>query len=73
MLYATDMAKKNSTNQPLSLRLDDDLLAEVDAACTETKLSRSDVARLSIERGLKVLLAQLKTTPAQPAEGTAAA
>jgi len=63
------MAKTKSPD-PMSLRLPPELAKELDAAAEETHLSRSDLARLSIERGLKVLLAQLRSSP--PADAAAA-
>lgn len=64
---------KQPSAKPLSLRLDDDLLSSLEAAEEETNLSRSDLARLSIERGLKLLLAQLKSVPSEATTTAAAA
>lgn len=50
----------------ISIRLDDDLQQSLDDAMSSTKLSRSDLARMSMERGLKVLMAQLNA-PVAPA------
>lgn len=63
------MAKtKNSKNPPpLSLRLDDELNDELETAMQATRLSKSDLARLSIERGLKIVLKQLTTPVAEAA------
>lgn len=47
------------TPAPISLRLDAELNAELEGAMAQTKLSKSDLARLSIERGLKIVLKQL--------------
>jgi predicted DNA-binding protein len=47
--------------RPLSLRLSPELEEEVAKAETELGLSRSDIARLAIERGLKILKTQLTT------------
>lgn len=60
-------SKDTAAPKPLSLRLDDKLLAALEAAESQTSLSRSDLARLSIERGLKLLLAQLNSTPVESA------
>jgi hypothetical protein len=46
-----------SVNVPL--RMPADLLKQIDAAAAEVKLSKQDVMRLALERGLKVLLVQL--------------
>lgn len=43
----------------ISIRLDGELQQSLDEAMSSTKLSRSDLARMSMERGLKVLMAQL--------------
>lgn len=47
------------SNLPLSLRLDPELSKKVAEASEKTKLSRSDVARLAMDRGLKILVDQL--------------
>lgn len=53
--------KTPTTPPPLSLRLDDELNNDLEAAMKATRLSKSDLARLSIERGLKIVLKQLAT------------
>ncbi|MDP1588745.1 MAG: hypothetical protein Q8M07_13430, partial [Prosthecobacter sp.] len=40
-------------------RLDAELNSDLEQAMQATKLSKSDLARLSIERGLKIVLKQL--------------
>lgn len=57
------MAKPKQTNSatPISLRLDDDLNNDLEQAMVVTRLNKSDLARLSIERGLKIVLKQLTT------------
>lgn len=47
-------------NKPLSLRLGEKLNVELAEAEEETGLSKSDLARLAIQRGLKILREQLK-------------
>lgn len=57
---------KTKNKQPanvMTLRLDPELEGELEAAQETTKLSKSDLARLSIERGLKIVLRQLTMTP----------
>lgn len=64
---ANPRPKKKPKSKPrvvCPLSLPPDLDEQLRAASTATKLSVQDVARLSIERGLKVLLAQLQSTPA---------
>ena len=58
------MAKRRPTNTPapISLRLDAELNTDLEEAMALTKLNKSDLARLSIERGLKIVIKQL-TTP----------
>jgi len=55
------MAKQKTPKgpPPISLRLDGELNSELESAMAQTKLSKSDLARLSIERGLKIVLKQL--------------
>lgn len=55
-----------AANNVISIRLDGDLQQSLDDAMSSTKLSRSDLARMSMERGLKVLMAQLNA-PVAPA------
>lgn len=43
----------------------DDLEEKIEAAAEQVKLSKQDVMRLSMERGLPVLLAQLAGTTEQ--------
>lgn len=58
------MSDKNADDRrrgkPISLRLSPELEDEFAKASAELGLSKSDIARLAIERGLKVLIAQLK-------------
>lgn len=67
------MAKKNEPRRPdhvsLPVRMPADLKARVDAASEAIPLSQQDVIRLSIDRGLEILLAQLgkKKAETQPA------
>lgn len=58
--------RQAAASDVITIRVDDDLRQSLDAAVTTTKLSRSDLARMSMERGLKVLLAQLNA-PVPPA------
>lgn len=55
------------TNEPLTIRLGDELSKDLAEAVSTTKLSRSDVARLAIERGLKIVVAQLTSPVSQAA------
>lgn len=58
------MAKtKHTTAAPISLRLDPELNRDLEDAMAVTKLNKSDLARLSIERGLKIVIKQLTTQP----------
>lgn len=52
--------KKPKAPAPISLRIDEALSSELEAAAQETKLNKSDLVRLSVERGLKILLEQLR-------------
>lgn len=45
----------------MTLRLDDALNESLEAAVVRTKLSKSDLARLSFERGLEIVVRQLTT------------
>lgn len=58
--------KKDPTSKPTSLRLGEDLDKALDEAARSTGLSKSDLARLAIERGLPVLRRQL-TQPVEAA------
>jgi hypothetical protein len=53
------VAEVNQGMRTIPLRLPEDLAAEVERAAAETRLSRQDVMRLAIERGVAILLAQL--------------
>jgi predicted DNA-binding protein len=55
-----EKADDKRMGRPLSLRLSPELECEVSKAEAELGLSRSDIARLAIERGLKVLRTQLR-------------
>ncbi len=59
--------KKASCPLPVSVRLGEALEIKLDHAATKTGLSKSDLARLSIERGLGILLAQLEAPVAEAA------
>jgi hypothetical protein len=61
-----DNKRPAAAGEVITIRVDDDLRESLNAAVTTTKLSRSDLARMSMERGLKVLLAQL-SAPVPPA------
>lgn len=50
---------KRSTAQNVPVRVPADLNEQIDEAARVTKLSKQDVMRLSMERGLKILVAQL--------------
>jgi predicted DNA-binding protein len=54
-----EKADDKRMGRPLSLRLSAELEEDVAKAEAELGLSRSDIARLAIERGLKVLRTQL--------------
>lgn len=49
---------------PLSIRLSDELDAKLRAAVEATGLKRSDVARMSLEKGLPLFVAQMAGNPA---------
>ncbi len=58
----TKPATRNlSTSVPV--KLTPAIVSKVDAAAKETGLKKSDVLRMSIERGVDVLLAQLNSEP----------
>lgn len=57
-------AKDERPRPPLSIRLSDELDAKLNAAVATTKLSRSDVARFSLEKGIPLLVAQMTGAPA---------
>ena len=61
-------AKKQPRKAPVTypLRLSEDLHNKVAAASATTSLSKQDIMRLSIERGLDILVSQL-TSPASAA------
>ena len=44
---------------PLSIRLSDELDAKLNAAVAQTGLKRSDVARMSLDKGIPLLVAQM--------------
>lgn len=48
---------KTTKSQPMSLRLPDDLKAELSAAAAQLGESETTVARMSIRHGIKSLLA----------------
>lgn len=48
-----------------SMRLSPELLARIDHAVGATGLKKVDVIRLSIERGIDLLVTQLTTNPTQ--------
>jgi hypothetical protein len=63
-------------NMSVPLRMPRRLKARVSEASQKTGLAEQDVMRLSLDRGLDVLLAQLTTPPSSPRtvmEGAAAA
>ena len=59
--------KQATPPAPISLRLDAELNSDLEQAMVITKLNKSDLARLSIERGLKIVLKQLTTQPVEVA------
>ncbi|GAA5139252.1 hypothetical protein GCM10023213_19650 [Prosthecobacter algae] len=59
--------------KPMSLRISNELSEDIETASVETGLSKSDIARLALERGLKILRAQLKGTTPEAAAQTAIA
>lgn len=59
--------KKPASPAPVSVRLGEVLEGKLDQAVVKTGLSKSDLARLSIERGLGILLAQLESPVAEAA------
>lgn len=74
------MAKKRESNTgageghvSVPLRMPRDLALKVDQASERTKLAKQDVMRLSMDRGIDVLLAQLTNPPAATAPAIVAA
>ena len=57
-------AKKQPARVNVPLTMNPDLAAKVDEAAAKTRLSKQDVMRLSIERGIEVLVSQLTSSPA---------
>ncbi len=53
------MSPKRPESVSVPVRLSPDLDAKIDEASRATNLSKQDVMRLSLERGLKVLVTQL--------------
>ena len=53
--------------QPISLRLNAEMDTTLVEASRRTGLSKSDVARLSIERGLGILMRQLESPVSEAA------
>lgn len=51
----------------IPVRLSADLEQKIEAAAEQVKLSKQDVMRLSLERGLEVLIRQLTSEPATAA------
>lgn len=64
------MHREKHTSRRLELsvpvRLTPAIATKVSEAAEETGLKKSDVLRMSVERGIPVLLAQLNSDPAQP-------
>lgn len=69
MLYLRNMAKKTDTqgrtHVSVPVRVPVDLDNRITEASSTTRLAKQDVMRLSMERGLDILVAQLTGT-AQP-------
>lgn len=61
----TKKAKPAGVHVPL--RMSAELEAKVESASEKVNLSKQDVMRLAIERGLEVLITQLTTPPATSA------
>lgn len=53
-----------STDVNVPLRMPHELHSKVNAASVQLKLAKQDVMRLSLERGIDILIAQLTSTPA---------
>ena len=58
---------KRPEGKNVPLRVPDELAEQIDEAARATKLSKQDVMRLSMERGLGILVKQLTAAPALPA------
>jgi hypothetical protein len=67
LIYGMARPKQLKQPQPISLRLNAEMETTLIEASRRTGLSKSDVARLSIERGLSILLKQLETPVAEAA------
>lgn len=64
--YGVDMATTTTPNpeaKATTIRIPQDLAAEVKAASQKVNLTQQATAELAMERGLKVLLAQLGADP----------
>jgi hypothetical protein len=60
----SDKKTHKSGRRPVPLSMPEELEVKIEAAAAQIKLSKQDVMRLSMERGLDVLIAQLTGTPA---------
>lgn len=56
--------KKPNTKRPVPISMPAELEARIETTSTLVKLSKQDVMRLSMERGIDVLIAQLTGTAA---------
>lgn len=63
MKHATEHEVSTETAErprpPLSIRLSDELDAQLKAACEITRMKRSDVARFSLEKGIPLFVEQM--------------
>lgn len=70
MLYCRIMSRRDSQPEEsvsVPVRMPKALAERVTKASEKTKLAKQDVMRLSMERGIDILVAQLSTPPAAPA------
>ena len=61
----SDRRNNKPSRRSVPISMPDDLEEKIEAAAEQVKLSKQDVMRLSMERGLPVLLAQLAGTTEQ--------
>lgn len=67
----SDRRTKKPSRRPVPLSMPEDLEVKIEQASEQVKLSKQDVMRLSMERGLPVLLAQLTGSAPEPVATTA--
>jgi hypothetical protein len=62
----SDRRTKKPSRRPVPLSMPEDLEEKIEQVSDQVKLSKQDVMRLSMERGLPVLVAQLLGGAGEP-------